>query len=434
MGNGNTSTNKSTSSPVSGNLPAWAQTGTTDYNKMNSALQTAPMNAAVQTIGSGGLGQTSQNAMNQLSNMGGSNSWMNTAANGLQNVGQIGHGTQNQIAQNAQNVGQIDTSSLNGFMSQAGNAGQISGDNFQNVFNNAGQGGAADSYLTSTAKGDYLGGSPYLDEIISKGAGDIAGQTNNMFASGGRYGSGANQGVLSDSIAKYSNDLRNQNYQAERQNQLSAANALESAQQGRLGIQNSAASGLANVQGQNVSNSLAGTQLGANIAGQIGGMQNQNIQNNLAGQSLGLNAANSASNIQGQNISNQLGANQALGSLGQNKFNNQLNAQTGAAGIENQGMSNMLNMISQLPTIQGNKVFDAQQQQGVGSQIDQRTQQALQNAINQFQQGDMEAWSRLGGLITAGMGSAGSYGTQSGTQTGNNGGGLGIFGALLGLL
>ncbi|WP_273773310.1 tail fiber domain-containing protein [Brucella intermedia] len=255
------------------------------------------MNAALQTIGSGGLGQASQGAIGNLQ----------------------GIGTQ-----------------------------------FQNLANQAGQGGAANDYLTGTARGDYLNGSPYLDSIISKGAGDIANQTNNMFAAGGRYGSGANQGVLSDSIAKYSNDLRNQNYQAERQNQLSAANALESAQQGRLGLQ-------------------------------------------------------------GNMLSGASGANQA------------------ASGIENQGISNVLGMISQLPTIQNNKIFDAQQQQGIGSQIDNRAQQALQDAINQWQQGDMEAWSRLGGLITAGMGSAGSYGTQTGTTTQNNGG-LGALGGILSLV
>ncbi len=298
MGNSNTASNKSSSSPVSGGLPSWAQVGSQDYNNMNSALQTAPINAAVQTIGSGGLGQAGQGAIGNLQ----------------------GIGTQ-----------------------------------FQNLANQAGQGGAANDYLTGTARGDYLNGSPYIDSIISKGAGDIANQTNNMFAAGGRYGSGANQGVLSDSIAKYSNDLRNQNYQAERQNQLSAANALENAQQGRLGLQG--------------------------------------------------NLLNGAS-----------GANQA------------------ASGIENQGINNVLGMISQLPTIQNNKIFDAQQQQGIGSQIDNRAQQALQDAISQWQQGDMEAWSRLGGLISAGMGSAGSYGTQSGTSKTTQPMGLGILGALLSFL
>lgn len=331
MGTSNSATNKTSTSPVSGSLPQWAQTGTTDYNKLNSALQTLPMNAAVQTIGNAGLGQASQDAISKLQGMGGSNPWMDQAASGLQNIG------------------------------------QISGDNYQSIFDQAGQGGAANQYLTSTANGDYLNGSPYLDSIISKGASDIANQTNNMFAAGGRYGSGANQGVLSDSIANYANNLRNENYQAERQNQLSAANALESAQQGRLGIQNSAASGLANVQGQNAQN--------------------------------------------------QLSANQALGSLGQNSFTNQLNAQTGAANIENQGMNNMLNMISQLGNVQNNKMFDSNQQTQIGNTIDQRTQQGLNDLINQWTNSDNEDWARLGGLLSAAQGSAGSYGTQSQTSS-----------------
>lgn len=290
----NSSANKTSSSPVSGSLPQWAQTGTTDYNKLNSALQTLPMNAAVQTIGSGGLGNASRNAIG-----------------GLQGIGS----------------------------------------QFQNLANQAGQGGAAEDYLTSTARGDYLNGSPYLDTIISKGAGDIANQTNNMFASGGRYGSGANQGVLSDSIASYANNLRNDNYQAERQNQLSAANSLESAQQGRLGLQGNMLSGASNA------------------------------------------------------------------------------AQAGS-GIENQGISNMLNMISQLPTIQNNKMFDANQQMQIGNTIDQRTQQGLNDLINQWTNLDNEDWSRLGGLLSAAQGSAGSYGTQ--TQTSKQP--MNILGALAGLL
>ncbi|MFC0246404.1 tail fiber domain-containing protein [Falsochrobactrum ovis] len=303
MGSANSSTNKASSSPVQGSLPEWAKTGTTAYNDMNTALQTLPMNAAVQTIGSGGLGQASKDAIANLQGSGGTNPWMDQAADHLGNI-----------------------------------AGSI------------GQGGAASDYLTSTARGDYLGGSnPYLDSIISKGADDIATQTNNMFAAGGRYGSGANQGVLSDSIANASNNLRYQDYATERQNQLAAANALEGAEQARAG--------------------------------------------------LGTSAAN------------------ALGSLGQAAFGNNYNSQVGAANIENQGMSNMLNMISQLPTIQGNKMFDADRQMQIGGAIDQRTQQGLNDLINQWTRSDNEDWARLGGLLSAAQGSAGNYGTQTQTSS-----------------
>lgn len=297
MGN-SSANNKSTSSGTGGSLPAWATPGTSAYNTNNTALQTAPMGVATQTFNQGGIGNAG-----------------NTAINGLQGI-----------------------------------AGQ-----YQDMYKNAGQGGAAEQYLTSTAKGDYLNGSPYLEDIISKGASDTAGQVNNMFASGGRYGSVANQGALADSVTAQGNQLRNANYQTERDRQLAAGSALESAQQGRFGIQGNALSGAAG-------------------------------------------------------------------------------AQTGAAGLENQGFQNMLGMISQLPTIQGNKTYDAQQQQAVGGQIDSRTQEALNQAIQQWSQGDMEDWARLGGLITAGTGSAGSYGTQTGTQTstqpGNALGVLGLIGSL----
>ncbi|CAN7494072.1 hypothetical protein LJR231_003459 [Phyllobacterium sp. LjRoot231] len=283
MATGKASSSKNSTSGTGNGLPAWAAPGTTAYNNNNTALQTLPMGAATQTIANGGIGQAGQSAINGL----------------------------------------------------------------QGVADTAGQGGAASQYLTGTANGDYLKGSPYLEDIISKGASDTAGQVNNMFASGGRYGSVANQGALADSVTAQGNQLRNSNYQSERDRQMAAANSLESAQQGRMGIQG--------------------------------------------------------------------------------------NALQGAAGLENTGFQNMLGMISQLPTIQNNKIFDAQQQQGVGGQIDARTQDALNQAIQQWGQGDMQDWARLGGLITAGTGSAGNYGTQTGTQT-TPGNPLGVLGLLMGLL
>lgn len=345
MGNASSAQDKSSTSNQNTGQPDWAQVGSDAYNNLNSFLQTGPMAAAAQTISQGGIGQASQNAIDNLQNMGGSNPWMDQAANEFQNVGQIGEGT------------------------------------YRDMIGQAGQPGAAEQYLTSTAQGDYLGGSPYLDDIISRGAQDIGDQTAQMFAAGGRYGSGAHQGIVSDSVARYGNELRNANYQAERDRQMGAANAIEAAQQGRTGL---------------------GLQGAAGLAG-----------------------------VQGQNIGNQLGAAGQLANLGMGQFSNQLQSQLGAAGLENQGIQNMLGMISQLPTIQGNKVFDAQQQMGIGGQIDQRAQQGLQDLINQWTQGDMEEWARLGGLLSAGLGSAGSYGTQTQTQPGNPFGGLGLLGSIL---
>lgn len=346
------------------------QPGTDAYKNANTQLQTGPIQAANEVIGNRGLGQTSQSVINGVMGGGGANNWMNQAAGTFQNPGQIGTGQFNQIYNNSQNVGQV---------------GQ---QNYQGVYDRAGQPGAAEQYLSGTAQGQYLGGSPYLDDIVAKSSQDVADQTNQMFAAGGRYGSGAHQGTVADAVASNANNLRNQNYQAERDRQMNAAGTLESAQQGRMGVQNSAAGGVANV-------------------------QNQNVGNWLQGQNLGLGAAQGAANTQNQNINNRLNAAGQLGNLGQQAMGNQFNA----AGLENQGMGNMMNMIGQLSNIQNNKVFDANQQMGLGGKIDERTQKGLDDLINQWSQTDMAPWAKLGGLISAATGSAGNYGTQTGKTT-----------------
>ncbi|MDW6020233.1 hypothetical protein SAZ10_00490 [Mesorhizobium sp. BAC0120] len=332
MGNSiNTSQGKGSATNQSTGMPAWGQVGSDAYKNMNSYLKTAPMAAATQTFAQGGVGQAGQNAINQLGNMGGSNNWMNQAANSFQNVG------------------------------------QISEDPYRQMMGQAGQPGAAEQYLTGYARGDYLNGSPQLDNIINQTNQKTADQVNQMFAAGGRLGSGTNQGVLADSIAQNTSNLLYNNYNQQQQNQLNATNALESAQQGRMGLSLNAASGLAGVQGQN--------------------------------------------------IGNQLGAAGQLGSLGQSAFGNQMQSLLGAAGLENQGFQNMLGMIGQLPTIQNNKVFDANQQMGIGNQLDTKTQNQLNELINQWTQSDMEPWARLGGLLSAGVNSAGSWGTQTSKAT-----------------
>lgn len=421
-GGGNAGGKPVTQQPGNGTL----QPGTDAYKNANTQLQTGPIQAANEVIANRGIGQTSQNVINNVMGGGGANNWMNQAAGVFQNPGQIGTGQFNQIYNNSQNVQQVGTGNLERFMGQAMPNGQVGQQNYQGVYDHAGQPGAAEQYLTGTAQGQYLGGSPYLDDIVAKSSQNVADQTNQMFAAGGRYGSGAHQGSVADAVSSNANNLRNQNYQAERDRQVQAAGTLESAQQGRMGVQNTAAGGVANAQNQNISNQMQGTQLGANIANQIAGVQNQNVGNWLQGQNLGLGAAQGGANTQNQNINNRLNAAGQLGNLGQQAMGNQFNA----AGLENQGMQNMMGMIGQLSGIQNNKVFDANQQMGLGNQIDARTQKGLDDLINKWNQTDMAPWAKLGGLLSAASGSAGSYGTQTQTsqQPANP---LGVIGMLL---
>ncbi len=151
-----------TQQPGNGTL----QPGTDAYKAANTQLQTGPIQAANEVIANRGIGQTSQNVINNVMGGGGANNWMNQAAGVFQNPGQIGTGQFNQIYNNAQNVQQVGTGNLERFMGQAMPNGQVGQQDYQGVYDRAGQPGAAEQYLTGPAQGQYLGGSPYLDDIV----------------------------------------------------------------------------------------------------------------------------------------------------------------------------------------------------------------------------------------------------------------------------
>lgn len=259
--NGSSSNKTSTTTNGTG-APAWSQVGSDAYKAQNNLLQTAPIAAANETIASGGQGQATQNAIGQLQN----------------------------------GVGQIDTS------------------NFQNILNQSGQGGAANDYLTGYARGDYLNGSPELENIINNTNSKISDQVNAMFAGGGRYGSGANQGVLADSIGQNTSNLLYNNYNQQQQNQMNAANALENSQQGRLGLGMNAASGIAGAQGQNIANQIGGL-LGA------AGLENQGFNNVMSM----INALPTIQNNKVFDAQQQMGLGGMLDQASQNQLNDLIN-------------------------------------------------------------------------------------------------------------
>jgi len=96
---------------------------------------------------------------------------------------------------------------------------------------------AANSTLTNTINGGFLGGNPYLDSMVDKAQGDVVRNYNNVVRPGQdaamiRSGSFGNSGLqqqtqdsdktLQDSLGNISTQLRGQNYAQERQNQQSA--------------------------------------------------------------------------------------------------------------------------------------------------------------------------------------------------------------------
>ena len=321
----------------------WWEPGTDAYNQMNNLMATQPMGNLVNILQSGGLGEAGNQVLQNLLGASGSNSWMNQASDLFTKLG-----------------------------------GPEGTANFQNLYNAAGQPGAAQNYLGETAAGGMLKSNPYIDAMVTKGQDEAQTGLNQMFAAGGRYGSGTNQGVVADSFQDISNKFRGEEYDRERARQMAAAGAISQEQLGRMGVQGNAAQG-------------------------VGGLQTAGAQ--------------------------------GLGGLGQNAMSNWLSAQGGAGTLANQGIQNQFGAMGQLGNVQNNKMFDATQQAGVGREVDTATQQQINDLINQWTQGDMVDWSRLGGLLSAGTGSAGNWGTQSGTSEQSSQPGWGsILGGVLSLL
>lgn len=86
--------------------------------------------------------------------------------------------------------------------------------------------GGTDPYMQQLARtnaGDYLHGSPELDEMFGRMAGRITDQVGAQFSGAGRYGSGKYADALGRSLGDLGAQIYGQNYSQERQNQLNAA-------------------------------------------------------------------------------------------------------------------------------------------------------------------------------------------------------------------
>lgn len=177
--------------------------------------------------------------------------------------------------------------------------------------------------LAGTANGQYLNANPYLDNMFGAAARATNTQYNNQvmpgvnatFGSGGRTGSNAHQTALDMANQNYNNSMSDMaaniygnNYQSERDRQLSASTGL-----GSLGT--ALASGYGSLGNQNYSQQMGGAALGqqlaandwqnigqlANIGQQVEG-QSQNVLNDY------MNRFNYYQNRPEQNLQNYVAA------------------------------------------------------------------------------------------------------------------------------
>jgi len=218
---------------------------------------------------------------------------------------------------------------------------------------------AGENYLTATARGDYLKGSPWLNEAMDAGSLDIANDVSSVMSGMGRYGSGAHQGVVGDSVGDFRRDMLNDNFSRERGLMTSAADSLIGAEQGRMGLE----------QG---------------FMGQQQGFMGQ--QQGFMGQQQGF-----------------------MGVEG--------SAASGKSDISNRGLQTALGYTNALPAIQNAATAGSRNQLMAGGMTDAFNQRVLDDEVNRWRQNDMSEWERAAALLSGGVTAAGPWGTQNATTT-----------------
>jgi hypothetical protein len=83
---------------------------------------------------------------------------------------------------------------------------------FQSSLGTAGQ---ANGYNSDVLSGKYMGGNPYLQQMLSQTNRDVTNNVNSQFEQSGRYGSDAHGYGLARGMADSENGLRYQNYSDE---------------------------------------------------------------------------------------------------------------------------------------------------------------------------------------------------------------------------
>jgi len=80
--------------------------------------------------------------------------------------------------------------------------------------------------LQRTASGEMLNSNPYLSDMFNAMSGNVTDAVNSQFSAYGRTGSPAHAGVMTKELGNLASQIWGQDYQRERQNQLSAAGQM----------------------------------------------------------------------------------------------------------------------------------------------------------------------------------------------------------------
>lgn len=298
------------------------------------------------------LSGTTMQGVNQLAQAG--QAWNTAGTRPLyQQIGaaSVSDPTVNRLNQVAGGVGDI----------AGGKTGITTEAEYRDILGRAQQPTSAASNLQNYASGANLTGegNPFYRQRMEKELADTAAQIRSTMSGAGRYGSDVSTQALAESLGQIRLQGLENDWNREQANQFNAVGMIDAANQGALGTQLGAVSGLTGVQGQNIANRLSGAGLQGNLLAQSGALR-------------------------GAGLDRAMGATNAMAGLDQQNFENRL-AGAGA-------------------TLQAGGILDTQ------------AQKQLQDEIAKFYQLDNEDWSRLGMLQSAAAGAAGPYGTQLATS------------------
>lgn len=136
----------------------------------------------------------------------------------------------------------------------------------------------AEQNLGDMANGSYLkSGNPYFNDALKGQLDDTAAQVQSQFSGAGRYGSGANTGVLTSQLGNIRSNALSDQFNRDSQNMLTANGQMDSARNAGLDRGLSATNAMATQDQQQFQNALTGA--GATL--QAGGLLDQQSQKQM---------------------------------------------------------------------------------------------------------------------------------------------------------
>lgn len=184
----------------------------------------------------------------------------------------------------------------------------VSTDNYNRFLNDSQN--PANNYFNDIAGGN----NPYIDAQFTRAADKVSDQVNSLFSKAGRYGSTAHQGKLTDDLGAMANDFYGNQYNADMNRRMSAANALSNDYNTNIGQQMNAAGSIANIEGANAANKLNAANAYSN---------NANIQDSKQLQSIAM--ANGVANSDYHDLDRLLGVGAAREGYDREALNDAIN-------------------------------------------------------------------------------------------------------------